>query len=114
MAINSREKGRRGEVELARILRSYGYDAYRVQQYCGANGDADVEGLPGIHIEVKRVQRLQVYDAMQQAKRDAPAGFIPAVFHRRNNQPWLVIMELTDWLEIYRAWEAQHDRTAHS
>ena len=47
---NSREKGARGERELARVLRQYGYNSRRGQQYSGANGDADVVGLPGIHI----------------------------------------------------------------
>lgn len=61
---NSRQKGARGERELARILREYGYDCRRGQQYCGANGDADVVGLEGIHIECKRVERLNLEDAL--------------------------------------------------
>ena len=51
MPINSRAKGADGEREIASILRDYGYDARRGQQYCGANGDADVTGLPGIHAD---------------------------------------------------------------
>lgn len=65
--MNSRDKGKRGELELAKVLRGYGYDTRRGQQYCGANGDADVVGLPGIHIECKRVERLNLDDAMAQA-----------------------------------------------
>lgn len=54
--MNSNQKGKKGERELAAILKSYGYeDSRRGQQYCGSNGDADVVGLPGIHIECKRV-----------------------------------------------------------
>ena len=50
--MNSNQKGKKGERELAAILKSYGYeDSRRGQQYCGSNGDADVVGLPGIHIE---------------------------------------------------------------
>lgn len=52
--INSKQKGAAAERELARKLREYGYDCRRGQQYCGLNGDADVVGLPGIHIEAKR------------------------------------------------------------
>lgn len=70
--MNSREKGKRGERELAGELRRHGYDARRGQQYCGANGDADVVGLPGLHIECKRVERLDLYAAMSQAEHDAP------------------------------------------
>ena len=51
--MNSKAKGARFERLLASKLRDYGYDARRGQQYCGANGDADVIGLPGIHIEDK-------------------------------------------------------------
>ena len=54
MKINSRNKGARGERELSSKLNEYGYDCRRGQQYCGANGDADVIGLNGIHIECKR------------------------------------------------------------
>lgn len=102
--MNSRAKGARGERELARILRGYGYDCRRGQQYCGANGDADVVGLPGIHIECKRGQRLNIDDAMLQAIRDRREGEYPAVFHRKNNHEWLVTMRLEDWEEIYREW----------
>lgn len=99
--MNSREKGKRGERELAGILRSYGYDTRRGQQYCGANGDADVVGLPGIHIECKRVEHLNIYDAISQAKHDKKDDELPAVFHRKNESKWLVTMELDDWMQIF-------------
>ena len=102
--MNSRAKGARGERELARILRGYGYDCRRGQQYCGANGDADVVGLPGIHIECTRGQRLNKDDAMLQAIRDRREGEYPAVFHRKNNGKWMVTMLLDNWQEIYREW----------
>lgn len=113
--MNSREKGARGERELAKALRSYGYDSRRGQQYCGANGDADVVGLPGIHIECKRVERLDLMVALSQAIGDSKAGEMPEVMHRKNHCPWLVTMRLDDWIEIYREWEAgrevkNHDR----
>lgn len=106
MPINSREKGAKGERELSKKLREYGYDSRRGQQYCGANGDADVIGLPGIHIECKRVERLNLYDAMSQSKSDAKKDEIPAVFHRRNKGKWLVTLELDDFMKIYPEWEA--------
>ena len=104
MAINSRNKGAAGERELAKKLKDYGYDCRRGQQYCGVNGDADVIGLPGIHIECKRVEKLNIYDAIFQAKRDSKTDELPAVFHRKNNCEWLVTMTLQDWQEIYREW----------
>ena len=99
--MNSRQKGARGERELAKKLREYGYETRRGQQYSGANGDADVVGLPGIHIECKRVERLNLYDAMSQSRHDAKDGEIPLVMHRKDNCEWLVTMRLDDFMELY-------------
>lgn len=106
MAINSRQKGARYERELARAFRAEGYDARRGQQYSGANGDADVVGLPRIHVESKHVEHLNIHHAMDQAVRDAKEGELPAVFHRKNNCETLVTMRLADWFELFREWEA--------
>ena len=100
--MNSRAKGAAGERELAKRLREYGYETRRGQQYCGANGDADVVGLPGIHIECKRVEKLNLYDAMSQSRHDAREGEAPVVMHRKNNCDWLVTMRLVDWIEMYK------------
>lgn len=100
--MNSRQKGARGERELATVLKAYGYDCRRGQQYCGANGDADVVGLPGIHIECKRVEKLNLYDAMAQSKADARKNEMPVVMHRKNNCDWLATMSLEDWIKIYK------------
>lgn len=99
--MNSRNKGAAGERELAAKLREYGYNCRRGQQYSGANGDADVVGLPGIHIECKRVEKLNLYEAMAQAVRDAKDGEAPAVFHRKNNKEWLVTLRLDDFMKMY-------------
>ena len=101
-----REKGKRGERELSSLLCEYGYNCKRGQQYCGAEGNADVIGLPGIHIECKRVERLNILDAIVQAVHDAKKGLLPAVFHRRDRSEWLVTMRLDVWIQIYREWEA--------
>ena len=108
MAVNSKQKGARGERELAKKFREYGYeDAKRSQQYCGVNGDADViDALPGIHIECKRTEALRLYDAIDQAKRDREGtGDLPAVFHRKNNCEWVAIMPLDAWIQLYQAYE---------
>ena len=106
--MNSRAKGARGERELANLLKEHGYDSRRGQQYSGANGDADVVGLPGIHIECKRVEKLNMNKSMTQARRDAQDGEFPCVFHRRNNDIWQVNMDFGDWLVLYKAWEENH------
>ena len=99
--MNSRDKGKRGERELAKVLSENGYDCRRGQQYCGSNGDADVIGLEGVHIECKRVEKLNIYEAMYQSIGDARDSETPVVMHRKNKKPWLVTMLLVDWLDMY-------------
>ena len=103
--MNSRDKGKRGELEAAHLLQKYGYDARRGQQFAGINGDADVVGLPGIHIEVKRVEKLNIDDALEQSASDARLGEVPVVMHRKNRVPWKITMLFADWMEFYKAWE---------
>ena len=80
----SRDKGKRGEREVASLLRSYGYDAHRGQQFHGGKESPDVVGLPGIHIEVKRTEAFRLWDALSQAKTDA-GDKMPIVVHRKND-----------------------------
>lgn len=100
--MNSRAKGKRGELELAKDLRRYGFDARRGQQFAGANGDADVVGVPGFHIEVKRREKLNIEEALQQAERDAKDGATPIVAHRRNAETWKVTMRLDRFVAIIK------------
>ena len=104
MAVNSKQKGKRGEVELTHKLNEYGFSTRRTVQYNGKaeGGQADLVGLKGIHIEAKRVERLNLYDAMAQAIHDAKDGELPSVFHRKNHSEWLVTMKLDDWMELYK------------
>ena len=112
--MNSRNKGKRGELELAKKLREYGYDSRRGQQYSGANGDADVVGLPGIHIEAKAVERLNIYDAMSQSKHDARDGEIPVVMHKKKYCNVLVTMELDSFMKLYQEYGGEFDELAKS
>lgn len=110
MAVNSKQKGARFERTLAKAFCGYGYEARRTEQYCGNTGDAaDVVGLPYLHIEAKHQERMQLYEWMAQAVRDASASGgekIPAVFHKKNNSDILVTMRFDDFMKIYQEWEA--------
>lgn len=106
MPTNGKRKGADGELELSHVLNDYGYHTRRGQQYCGANGDADVVGLPGIHIECKRVEALNLEKAYIQSKSEAKEGLIPVVMHRKNRQKWMVTLSLEDFMELYQEWHA--------
>lgn len=102
MGRSSQVKGRAGEQELARLLRQHGYEIERGGALSFGERP-DLMGLPGVHIECKRVERLNLDTAMAQAIRDS-ARFgdgAPAVFHRRNRQAWMVTMLLEDWMGLY-------------
>lgn len=107
MSKYQREKGKRGEREWASLCRAEGFkDVRRTVQYCGNTGDAaDCVGLPGIHQEIKFVERLNIRDAMEQAKRDAAEkgdGEIPIVAHKKKYAEWLVTMRAEDWFKLYK------------
>ena len=103
MGKQSQRKGAAGELELVEILNGYGYETERGGSLTYGTVP-DVTGLPGIHIECKRSERLNILEAINQAARDSLRfrDGLPAVFHRRNRQPWLVTMRLIDWMTIYR------------
>lgn len=103
MGRSSQRKGRAGELELCRILQAHGYQV-EPGEPVSYGTVPDLAGLPGVHIECKRVERLNVPEAMAQAERDAQrfGDGAPAVFHRRSRSPWLVTMKLDDWIELYR------------
>src|SRR5437764_93050 len=101
--MNSREKGKRGERQWRDELRAQGYAARRGQQFSGSPDSPDVvcEELRWIHFEVKAVERLNIEDAMDQARRDS-AEKIPIVAHRRSFRPWLVTMTAEVFFKFLR------------
>ena len=101
---HSRNKGKRGEREVAKIFRDAGYPARRSVQYNGRPGTAaDVVGVPSLHIEVKFVEKVSVRAWNKQAERNArtsPEQEIPIVVHRKSREPWLVTMSLDDFIRL--------------
>lgn len=106
MGKKSRDKGKRGERLLASFLRDEGYECRRGVQYAGGPDSPDVIGLPGIHIECKYVNRLNIHDALKQSIRDAKEGEIPVVFFKRDREDWRVTMQATDFMKIFREYDA--------
>ncbi len=97
--VNSRQKGARGERELAALLEEYGHTARRGQQFSGIEGQDVVHNIPGVHVEVKRVENLRLYPALAQAKRDAKTK-VPLVMHKKNGEDWVAIMRAEDLLSL--------------
>lgn len=97
-------------------VRSTGFkNVHRTAQTNGKleNSLADCEGLEGIHVEVKRVEALNIDSAMEQAIRDTSnkkEKRLPTVFHRKNRKKWKVTMLLEDWFKLYRSWLKDKDK----
>lgn len=110
---SSKRKGKVGELEVVNLLKKFGYNAHRSAQYFGNTGAAaDVVGLPGIHIEVKRVEKLNLKQAYEQAVHDSKANGkneIPVVFHRRSHQPWMVMLSADDFLTLIKKGETTNN-----
>ena len=95
---NGRQKGKRGELELCAELRALlNINVRRSVQYCGDSGDSDLiaEEAPGLFIECKRVEHLQLDKAVEVAVEQCK-GKVPAIFHKRNRKDWLVTVRLSD------------------
>lgn len=101
--MNSREKGARGERELAAFLRERNVEARRGQQYSGSPDSPDVvTSLNGVHFECKRVEAGNPYDWLAQAQRDAGEGKLPVVAHKRNNKEWIAVLPLHDLVRLLK------------
>lgn len=89
--MNSCVKGKVGEREWRDFLRERGIQAIRGQQHAGGTESPDVKSELDyfVHWEVKRVENLSIYPAMQQAIDDSSIEQIPVVAHRRNHKEWL-------------------------
>jgi Holliday junction resolvase len=101
--VNSRAKGARGERQWRDELRAHGFLARRGQQFSGSPDSPDVicDELSWLHFEVKAVERLNIEDAMDQARRDAGAK-TPVVAHRRSFRRWLVTMDAETFFQFLR------------
>lgn len=103
----SRQKGKRGErecaAELGKILGLAEGAARRGIQFAGGPESPDVvlDGV-AIHVEAKRVERLQLWPALEQAAEDSPPGKVPVVWHKANRRPSVVIVETARLLELAR------------
>ncbi len=94
MAINSIEKGKRGEREAAKFLNDMlGTSARRGQQRSGVDVADIIDAIPGLHIEVKRRATAHViWPSYTKAIRRAPSFQIPQVVGRSDGGVrWRVI-----------------------
>ena len=104
--INSRSKGKNGELEWAKLLTANGFPAERGQQRSGSPDSPDVKCKtlePIVHAEVKRVEQLNLPAAVTKARMEAAPGQVAYVAHRKNRQKrWLVTIDAMDFFRLVR------------
>lgn len=102
LMVKSIDKGKRGEREVAALLKKYGFKARRGQQYAGGGDSPDVvHDLPWpLHIEVKYTEKFSLYKALAQAISEAKEDEAAIVFYRRTKKQWVVVMDADVFLEI--------------
>lgn len=113
--INSKIKGKVGELELAALFRANGFSqSRRGVQYHGGPDSHDVTGLPNHAVECKRVETLHLYPALKQAQKDAGPGETPIVFYRKNHEEWVAILHADDYLLMVRELETLRNQNANT
>jgi Holliday junction resolvase len=104
MATNGRQKGKRGELEVAHLMIDHGFDARRGQQFKGTKDSPDViHDMGGFAIEVKLRETFSIndlYAALDKQQEEAPTGEDAIVFYRRNRKDWIVVMDANRFLTL--------------
>src|SRR4051812_26882968 len=113
MGAMQRRKGATAEREIVAILRGRGMKAQRTAPLQTAavagllpggisSADVTCDGLPGVHLEVKRAETIKIEAWCRQAEGDAKeGGSVPVVVWRRSGQPWRVTLPLEDFLDMH-------------
>jgi hypothetical protein len=104
--VNSRAKGKRGELEfIQRHLLPHWPEAKRnIDQF--GDDKRDCLEVAGVHWQIKRVERLNIWKAMDQARDEAAEHDLPVVAHRINRMPWLCTLEADELIPLLRLREA--------
>jgi hypothetical protein len=107
VALNSRRKGKTGELEAAQVLREmFGWSTARSQQHCGTADSADlrIDQTPGLWWEIKRVERLCVPKTMRVAASQCGRR-TPVLMHRPSRSEWLLTIRLSDLAAFVHAYQ---------
>ena len=102
MSAAQRRKGAVGEREALSLIRAAGWpNARRTSDGRAQIGRGDVlNGPAGVHIEIKRQERLNIPKAFDQATGDAHELDIPIVVHRPSRHAWMATLPLDELLAL--------------
>ena len=97
----SRDKGKRGEREVAALIRSHGFNAKRGQQHRGGVDSPDIiHNIPNVNLEVKFREDVSLFATLKRIGYETPLNKWPVVFYRQLRKPWIIFMDADDFLYI--------------
>jgi hypothetical protein len=110
MKINSRSKGKRGELEWSKWMnREWGFNSCRGQQRSGNEEQDVLDHIDGTICEVKRCEQVRLTQWMEKLIKDKTeqekkqgVKLLPWIAHRRNKEEWLVTVRARDLVSIAR------------
>lgn len=77
------------------LLHALGFPKARRNFGSGSQGGGDITGVPGVHLEVKYQEALNIWAALAQACDEAGTN-VPVVAFRRNRSGWFGALPLDD------------------
>ena len=110
MSKSQRDKGHGFERDIVNLLKEHGYEASRnLTQTRDSGGDIN---LPRWLFECKRYAKIAVYTWLDQAIKSAKGNQTPVVVAKADRKEAIVIMRLTDFMEIMNHVE-KGEKTSH-
>lgn len=102
MSRAQRDKGAQFERDVQDLARAHGFTACRRAFASGAQGGADLTGIPGVAIECKRQERVSLPAWWAQAEAAADTGEIPVIALRWSRGPALAVLPLDELFALLR------------
>jgi len=104
----SKAKGTAAETAVVRFLQANGHPGAERRALAGAQDRGDVAGIPGVVIEVKDCQRMELAAWMNELARETPVGELGVVWHKRRGHTlpgaWYVTMTGATFVALLEGW----------
>lgn len=98
-----RAKGAAAENEVRDMIRAHGWTRCHRNFDSGSAGGGDIaRGPEGIHLEVKRHEKLSLPAWLRQAEQEAAEHDIPVVAFRQSRGQWYACLPLDELLPLLR------------
>lgn len=110
-----REKGARGEREIAQLLRPVFPGVHRrsTGEESQTDQGRDLADTPGLCAQVCRASRPPIERKVREALSASKSGELSVAFTRSDRGEWLATMPLPHWMSVYAGYmEAGHARRA--